>query len=297
MTESYRIEAEQNEKSLKEKLIQEQSEVAKDVLDKTITEYEKKIISLKEESDKSKNEYKQKLETQKQQLMSEINQRVEEAVQNAKRELTAKYETEMNENNFANEKAIDVINQLNEKAIKEIEEEMSNEDVILLRKTKTPRGAETIRGGQQSDTSVDNIPSFENSNSINDEIKSTGHDNSLLHLHSVDSPKKVEDGSTTNKSNSNFEGENTDNIILNLSPTSGRTPQAWKGISLRSSTCEFHLKRNQNTEIIASIHSASYDGEVKELTELLNVKQNISSVSKLNGSLIPIHRAITGLST
>ena len=204
----------------------------------------------------------------------------------------------MNENNFANEKAIDVINQLNEKAIKEIEEEMSNEDVILLRKTKTPRGAETIRGGQQSDTSVDNIPSFENSNSINDEIKSTGHDNSLLHLHSVDSPKKVEDGSTTNKSNSNFEGENTDNIILNLSPTSGRTPQAWKGISLRSSTLRVSPEdlKNQNTEIIASIHSASYDGEVKELTELLNVKQNISSVSKLNGSLIPIHRAITGLS-
>ena len=53
---SYKIEAEQNEKSLKKKLIQEQSEVAKDVLDKTITEYEKKIISLKEESDKSKNE-------------------------------------------------------------------------------------------------------------------------------------------------------------------------------------------------------------------------------------------------
>ena len=44
----------------------------------------------------------------------------------------------MNENNFANEKAIDVINQLNEKTIKEIEEEMSNEDVILLRKNKHP---------------------------------------------------------------------------------------------------------------------------------------------------------------
>ena len=50
--------------------------------------------------------------------MNEMNQKVEEAVQNAKRELTAKYETEMNENNFANEKAIDVINQLNEKTIK-----------------------------------------------------------------------------------------------------------------------------------------------------------------------------------
>ena len=89
-----------------------------------------------------------------------------------------------------------------------------------------------------------------------------------------------------------------DNIILNLSPTSGRNPlQAWKGIStlitLRVSPEDL---KNQNTEIIASIHSASYDGEVKELTELLNVKQNISSVSKLNGSLIPIHRAITGLS-
>ena len=47
MTESYRIEAEQNEKESEREVNTEQSEVAKDVLDKTITEYEKKIISLK----------------------------------------------------------------------------------------------------------------------------------------------------------------------------------------------------------------------------------------------------------
>ena len=169
----------------------------------------------------------------------------------------------------------------------------------MLHKTKTSIDAETVSGGQQSDTSVNNIPSFENNTLIDDEIKSTGHNNSLLRLHSVDSPKEVDEGPITDKPNRNLEGGNIDDIILNLSPTSGRTPQAWKGISLRSSTMRVSPEdlKNQNTEIIASIHSASYDGEVKELTEILNVKQNISSVSKLNGSLIPIHRAITGLST
>ena len=77
-----------------------------------------------------------------------------------------------------------------------------------------------------------------------------------------------------------------------------RTPQAWKGISLRSSTLRVSPEdlKNQSSEIIASIHSAAYDGESEELKELLCAKQDISSISKLNGSLIPIHRAITGLS-
>ena len=84
ITESHKIEAEQNKEILKKQLIQEQSEVAKDVLDKTITEYEKKIILLKEEADKSQKEYKQSLETQKHQLTNEMKQKVEEAIQNTK---------------------------------------------------------------------------------------------------------------------------------------------------------------------------------------------------------------------
>ena len=176
---------------------------------------------------------------------------------------------------------------------------MSNEAVIVLNKAETPMGAEPSSEGQQSDTSVGNVSSHENITFTNDDVKSTANNNSILQLDSVDTPTRVEDEFAIKKPNNDSEGENIGNIILNLSPTSGRTPQAWKGISLRSSTLRVSPEdlKNQNTEIIASIHSASYDGEVNELTEVLNVKQNISSVSKLNGSLIPIHRAITGLST
>ena len=50
LKENYDIEVQQKKKILKNQLTEEQSKVAKDVLDKTITEYEKKLISVKEGS-------------------------------------------------------------------------------------------------------------------------------------------------------------------------------------------------------------------------------------------------------
>ena len=120
--------------------------------------------------------------------------------------MITKYETEMNENKFANEKAINAINRLNEKTIKKIEKEMSNEAVIVLNKAKTPMGAETSSEGQQSDTSVGNVSSHENITFTNDDMKSTANKNSILQLDSVDTPTRVEDEFAIKKPNNESEG-------------------------------------------------------------------------------------------
>ena len=77
-----------------------------------------------------------------------------------------------------------------------------------------------------------------------------------------------------------------------------RTPQAWKGISLRSS--KLHASptsyENEEEEFIANIHSAAYDGELHELKKAVNSRPKIFSENERHApNLVPIHRAITGL--
>jgi hypothetical protein len=295
LKEYYELEVEQNKKILKNQFMQEQSKVAKTVLDKTITEYEKKLILVKEASSKLEEHYQNKLKTQKENFDKHLKCKIESSVQEAVNKVTValknEYEEKLNRNNDENEKAIKEINILNEQAIKNIENKMSPNQI----------GRHDPRSENTKDLKVEDIEvNVEKINEKEGKDKNTPSLN-LLNTPTTSSSSPCEEkpsSSDNSMKNDKIAVVNECNITVPPVVLESRTPQAWKGISLRSSTLRVSPEdlKNQSSEIIASIHSAAYDGESDELKELLCSKQDISSISKLNGSLIPIHRAVTGLS-